>query len=205
MQSATYLVSDAMRNELRSATRELHARLDRHPVLSPLVRPNLSSELYALALNALYVINQPVEQRLAEFVMDQRLPLDFQSYERMPDLAADLQALGWPVPEPIWLGPRLASIGDFVGNMYVLTGSALGGQLIFRQVQVSLPAAATVGGRYFAGYGPSTAERWQGFLEFAASSCQRADLEDACRAARRLFQDMLLMLDDLPSFHHSNT
>jgi heme oxygenase len=204
MQSVAYVVSDVLRNELRSATRQLHARLDRHPVLSPLMRPGLTRDQYGLVLNALYAINLPVEKGLAGFAKANALPLDFLPYERMSQLVADLRQEGWKIPAPLWSGPRLDSMGDFVGTMYVLVGSALGGQMIFRQIQSSLPASATVGGRYFAGYGESTAELWQGFLEFAASTCSAADLEDARQAACRLFEAMLDRLDALPSFSRNN-
>jgi heme oxygenase len=189
-----------LRSELREATRDVHTLLDRHRVLAPLVRPGLTADQYGLALNALYAINQPVEARLAAFVERHNLPFDFFPYIRMPDLAADLSQQGWPSPAALWHGPDMNAIGDFIGCMYVLTGSALGGQVIFRQIQSSLPVTPQDGGRFFAGYGESTAAMWQGFLEFAAASCSAHDLPVARQAATNLFQNILTLLDSLPVF-----
>jgi heme oxygenase (biliverdin-IX-beta and delta-forming) len=200
MPSAPCLTPAALRDELRAATRDMHALLDRHPVLTPLVRPGLTEAQYGLALNALYAFNQPVEAVLASFVARRGLAFDFAAYQRLPDLAADLQQLGWRLPAPLWSGPRLKSVGDFVGCMYVMAGAALGGQVISRQIQASLGITPNSGGRFFAGCGPSTVERWQDFLDFAAATCTEDDLPDACRSATHLFQSMLTLLDSLPVF-----
>lgn len=195
-----FLTSDDLRSELRAATRDLHSLLDHHRVLAALVRPGLTLDQYGLALSALYVINRPVEENLAAFVRHSRLPFDFSPYIRMPRLAADLSQQGWPLPAVLWQGPEIPSIGAFVGCMYVLTGSALGGQVISRQIQSSLPVTPELGGRFFAGYGESTAAMWQDFLEFAAASCSDNDLPVARQAAANLFQNMLTLLDCLPVF-----
>jgi heme oxygenase (biliverdin-IX-beta and delta-forming) len=200
MPSSLCLTPEAVRGELRAATRDMHALLDRHPVLTPLVRPGLTAAQYGVAINALYAFNKPVEDVLANFVARRYLAFDFAAHARVADLAADLQQQGWRLPAPLWSGPRLQSIGDFVGCMYVMAGAALGGQVISRQIQASLAITPSTGGRFFAGCGASTAERWQDFLDFAASACTEDDLPDACRSATHLFQSMLTLLDSLPVF-----
>lgn len=203
MQASVYLTSDQLRSELRMATRDLHATLDHHPVLTPLVKPDLSAESYGRALCALYAINQPVEMALAGFAEQQVLSFDYAPYRRMKDLAADIKQQGWVLPSPMWSGPPIGGLGDFVGCMYVLTGSSLGGLVISRQVQRSLPVTAEAGGRFFAGDGELTATRWQDFLEFSAASCSSDDIAQASRAAAQLFQSMLSLLDNLPAFNRN--
>jgi heme oxygenase len=63
------------------------------------------------------------------------------------------QALRLHSPEAAW------------GALYVVEGSALGGQLIARQLSERLGITAERGGAFFAGWGERTGSRWREFRE----------------------------------------
>lgn len=59
---------------------------------------------------------------------------------RVPALAADLAALGRPMPAPMAL-PTPASPAEAWGMLYVIEGSRLGGAMLARRVAAGLPKA----------------------------------------------------------------
>ncbi|TFY98745.1 biliverdin-producing heme oxygenase [Ramlibacter rhizophilus] len=114
----------------------------------------------------------------------------FEAHRRGPWAAQDLQALGAPR-----LAPRAApQIGlpcaaSAFGSLYVLEGSALGGQVIGRHLRDTLGVTDTDGGRYFTGRGLHTGRLWKEFRErLQARVSTPADIERACHAARSTFE-----------------
>ena len=59
---------------------------------------------------------------------------------RSDAIAADLAALGEPMPKPVE-PPAFAGVGDLLGAAYVLEGSRLGGRVLERRVGPGLPKA----------------------------------------------------------------
>ncbi|NUZ07000.1 biliverdin-producing heme oxygenase [Piscinibacter koreensis] len=87
-------------------------------------------------------------------------------------LQRDMAALGNAAPrEPMAL-PRLHidSADAAWGSLYVLEGSALGGQVIARRVGRELGITPATGAAYFAGWGIETGARWRAF-------CERLEIE----------------------------
>ena len=86
-------------------------------------------------------------------------------------LKEDLEAMGAAgsdddvLPDSIMEASAVA--GDprsiFLGRMYVMEGSTLGGQYIARHVSETLGLADGEGNSYFRGYGEATGERWREF------------------------------------------
>lgn len=181
--------------ELRTATRDLHHRLDHHILLAPLVRSGIRMADYGLALQSLYAINAPTENAIADYIHARGLPFDYASRRRMPDLLADLDYLSLSIPHLAWAGPSICSSGQLVGSLYVLEGSALGGRVIFKQLQSTLKLSELTGGRFFAGHGEKTMPMWQEFWKFAADICPHEQLSDATEAATALFESILPLLD----------
>ncbi len=181
--------------ELRTATRDLHHRLDHHALLAPLVRSGLCMADYGLALQALYAINAPTETAIADYIDAQGLAFNYAARRRMPDLLNDLDFLNLNHPQMAWPGPTIRSSGQLVGCLYVLEGSALGGRVIFKQLQSALNLTEQTGGRFFAGNGEQTMPMWQAFWKFAADICPQEQLPDATAAAATLFENILALLD----------
>lgn len=115
----------------------------------------------------------------------------FDQRSRAPLLARDLAALGlqpFPMDDPV-AALALADTGAVFGSLYVLEGSALGGQLIARQVRERWGLGPDNGAAYFNGWGARTGAMWAEFREHLAQALGEDDaaLGSACAAAVATF------------------
>jgi heme oxygenase len=141
--------------ELRVATRSAHHRLDHHPLLQVLVRPERGLAPYAQALAALHGPLAALEALLAGLLPEGGFPA------RRPALEADLGQLGqcpWPLAAPL---PCATCDAERLGILYVLEGACLGGAFIARGLAARLPEAPH---SFFSSPGP---ERWARFQQLA--------------------------------------
>ncbi len=180
---------------LRDATRHLHHLLDHHVLLAPLLRADLDHIAYRAALCALHAINAPLEARLADYLATRHPDFDYAARRRADALAADIRWLGGEPPPPAWDGPAIRNDAELAGCLYVIEGSNLGGQVIYRQVAERLGVTPDGGGRYFHGHGERARALWDDFWHFAASLCPPDAHEAAAAAAAALFGDYLRLLD----------
>jgi heme oxygenase len=158
---------------LRAATRPAHRALDHHPLLAPLTRTPLTEKDYARALAALHGPQRAIENVLSGFAPEMQFP------PRLADLEADLDALGTtPLPLMAEL-PRFDSVDQLIGAMYVIEGSNLGGTVIVRLLDESLPAAMPR--LFFANSGGHA--RWGKFWEFATGYCLEENFAVTAEAA----------------------
>jgi heme oxygenase len=74
----------------------------------------------------------------------------------------------------------------FLGAMYVVEGSTLGGQQIARHVEETLGLNAKHGAAYFFGYGERTAEMWLAF-KMVLTEVPDAESEHVVAAAKAMF------------------
>jgi heme oxygenase len=175
---------------LRRATKTAHHALDHHPLLAALLSPSLTRTAYGDALAALHGIFAATEYALAPGA-----DVDFPHAPRLPALDADLAALG-RAPSPCL---SLIAVPDSgaarIGLLYVLEGSALGGQVLTRQIQATLGTDCPL--RFFAGAGESAAKkRWTHFWRYAEVHCRVEDIPQAEAAACALFKAFQTHLDD---------
>lgn len=183
---------------LRDATRQLHHLLDHHVLLAPLLRADLDHLAYRAALRALHAINAPLEARLADYLAARHPAFDYAGRRRADALAADIRWLGSEPPPPAWDGPAIRNDAELAGCLYVIEGSNLGGQVIYRQVAERLGVTPEGGGRYFHGHGGRAREVWDDFWHFAATICPPDAHGEAAAAAAGLFGDYLRLLDACP-------
>lgn len=85
--------------------------------------------------------------------------------------------------------PLLPSRAAAFGSMYVIEGSALGGQVIARQLADRFGNAHATGAAYFHGWGEQTGRLWREFCECLDIEIGSApvDIEAACVAAVQTF------------------
>jgi heme oxygenase len=110
-------------------------------------------------------------------------------------LQQDLRALGAaPLAGPVPV-PELATPAAAWGSLYVMEGSALGGQVITRELAAAglRPGA---GASYFHGFGPATGAMWREFRAVLEAELAPADrIPPACEAARQTFDHLSLLLE----------
>lgn len=165
-------------DRLRRETRSEHEAVE---ALLPLMSPGLTRELYGHVLARMYRVLSGWESWASEHAPP-RLASLIQERRRAPLLSADLTALGTPgaageesFSSAAWalrfpdaqLDPA-AFEAAFLGAMYVLEGSTLGGQYIARHVEEALGFTPGVGDAYFRGYGEQTGSMWQAFKRLLA-------------------------------------
>ena len=79
---------------------------------------------------------------------------------------------------------------EWIGALYVLEGSTLGGQLISRMISERLNVNGDSGGAFFRSYGDQVGPMWREFRAFAESAVPEAQREDAVRAAQETFESI---------------
>jgi heme oxygenase (biliverdin-IX-beta and delta-forming) len=110
-------------------------------------------------------------------------------------LQQDLRALGLQTPSERVCVPELRSAAAAWGSVYVLEGSALGGQLITRRL-AEAGLRPDCGAAYFHGWGEATAGLWR---EFRGVLEQQLDepgaIAQACDAACATFDSLSNLLE----------
>ena len=182
--------------EVRNRTRQQHEQLER----------DLSAEHYFDSLQSYrrllerwYGWLEPWE-RLAATEAPLSV-LEFMNHRwKTTWLQNDLQALG---DEPADGLPRAevpvpVSTASWIGTLYVLEGSTLGGQFISRTVEQELGLRFGRGYSFFRSYGEQVGSRWQEFRQFAEKHVAPDKIDEAVLAAEQTFQTIHGWLCPIP-------
>jgi heme oxygenase len=179
-------------DHLRERTRPQHESTES---LMPITTPGLTRAEYAVYLRGLHAALAPWERfaaahpppHLAQIVAERR---------RSALLEQDLRTLGAEIPAvapfPLAAIPGLNapaaadSTAAFLGAMYVVEGSSLGGQYIARHLESTLGLDATHGVAYFRGYGERTGSLWTQFKAVLAG-LPEAQEDRVVAAAQAMF------------------
>jgi heme oxygenase len=175
---------------LRAATREQHERIDRLMDLRRLQEP----AHYGRVLQVFDAFLGPWEEAVAQ-ALPTAWPAWLHQRSRRSFLLRDLRALGLQPAAPARLALRLPDAAAAWGSVYVMEGSALGGQVITRALAQSglQPASA-----YFHGWGADTGRMWQEFrIRLQAELAQPAWVEAACDSACQTFDALSALLEPL--------
>ncbi len=186
---------------LRDATRTRHEHLDAN---LPIARPGAGLEEYvhhARALAAWLQVLSPLLRLIDDGASAWRLD-DPARQEALHDDLADAAAALPPCAAPLARAAIDTALAACPGRQaavawgmaYVVEGSQLGGQWLYRRLAQPLAPHPL---RYLQGSGSRTAERWKDFTARLARNVQTpADIEAACAGARAAF-DALQRLYDL--------
>ncbi|MAP35264.1 MAG: hypothetical protein CME75_05645 [Halomonas sp.] len=179
---------------LKQETQADHHRVDHHPALRALLRPNVTMATYGAALACLYpaiaglenALSQAIEKRNSRYALTLREPL----------LRHDLTQLNQPLL-PAWCFAVPASVYEMVGMLYVLEGSRLGGEVIGRHAKRCL--GEQIPCRFFTET-PLTPAGWAGFWRFAEAICPSGSWPQILRGAQQAFSGFTKALtDSLPA------
>ena len=155
----------------------------------PLMAPDLTRATYARVLECMYPLLSAWEVWAAEHAPADLADL-VAARRRSPMMRDDLLTLNAPLPEVHAFDaakiPGLPSRAAFLGAMYVIEGSALGGQYIAAHVGPLLQLTPGAGCSYFAGYGAETGSKWNEFKAVVAAVDDR-DSVGVIAAAKAMF------------------
>jgi heme oxygenase len=170
---------------LRADTADHHASLEAH---LPLHASNLSRATYHALLLRFWGFYAPLEERLLAGPLQPQPAFDYRARRKTPKLQQDLHALG-DTPEQLSRTPqctelpRLSTLPQVLGCLYVVEGASLGGQLIARQVQASLGLGHDTGAQFFGGYGVDTGRHWRATGALLTDMALALDQDDAIVAS----------------------
>ena len=181
---------------LRSETSERHTVLEHR---LPLVDPRLSRDGYQSILEGFFGYYAPLEVQLSGASVWAELAFDFAARRKVPELEKDLLVLGRTAEELTRLPkcaklPKLETIPQVLGCLYVIEGSTLGGQIITRHLQANLGITPETGGAFFAGYGAETGARWQAFGAMITEAARFGGADEIVASANRTFETLELWL-----------
>lgn len=170
---------------LREATQEDHSAVE-----SSFSFPStgLNRTQYVATLERLYGIVQAWES-LAEDVAPPELQAMVRARARRELLAADIKFLGGSLPTRARVPlPRPAGRSEFLGALYVMEGSRLGGQFLARHVDDVLGLTDGRGTAYFRGFGDKTGSMWKELLAVFETQIPEEDSEIAIAVAKQTFR-----------------
>jgi heme oxygenase len=169
---------------LRVATAAAHARIEN--VLALETPSSLSH--YARVLRGFDCFLEAWEPSVARALPPHLRPW-FEPRRRSPLVARDLEALR--VPHDLMTAvalPTLDTGACALGSLYVLEGSALGGQVIAQRMQRWHGIGAHDGAAYFTGWGERTGAMWREFRHvLACEVTDAASRQAACAGAIATF------------------
>ena len=170
---------------LRALTRDEHERTEAQVSL---MDDNLTPAQYADVLRRFYPPVRGWELWAERGAPEAYRPL-LAARQRSGMLAADLSFWGAePLPEALgeaWFA-EFAGEAGFMGAMYVVEGSTLGGQYIARRLEERFGLAPGEGDAYFRGYGEATGARWRE-VKAALAALPAEQLPEVVGAAKRMF------------------
>ena len=177
---------------LRAETRAEHESTES---VMPLMQADFDREQYVSLLQKLYPVVRSWEQ-FAQENAPANLADTVQGRQRAGMIAEDLATLGAAVEDTTKIFPAGNIPGlhateptyraSFLGAMYVMEGSTLGGQYIARHLEERLGLTQGEGDAYFRGYGDRTGEMWRAF-KAVLSEVPEEQADDVIAAAKAMF------------------
>ncbi|CAN5671419.1 N/A [soil metagenome] len=170
---------------LRQATAADHSAVEDSV---PLMSSDLTLEVYVATLQRIYGIATAWET-----ASEQKAPLPMQAMlfarKRASRITNDLLFLGSePYSQLEPLIPDFQSEAEFLGAMYVMEGSRLGGSYIARHVASVLLLREGFGDTYFRGDPQSTSAMWKEFLEYLRVRISENETPKVIQGAKAMFQ-----------------
>jgi heme oxygenase len=111
----------------------------------------------------------------------------FAARQRHPLLVADLTFFDVAPLKETPLLPDLATPAAFLGAMYVMEGSTLGGQLISRHLEKAFALTGGNGYSFFQGHGVDTGRLWKEFATALESQAESLNQDEVVNGAKQMF------------------
>jgi heme oxygenase len=144
---------------------------------------------YDNLLQSFFSVYMPLEQKIQEFLLKNKV--DYQYQEKLPFLIKDLNYINQSNKLNILKRlevPNIASLEDFLGSLYVIEGSTLGGRLIQKMLKQHIDVESAA--QFFCPYGLDTQQHWNNTVSFINSftSSDSQFINRTCKSALDLFK-----------------
>jgi len=179
------MTNSLLSTHIKEETKKAHQELEKKVVLK--MKAIRSDADYADFLSSFYVYFNAVEQIIAPYITAEILP-DHSERRNSEYLKSDIQELGAKVAQPSEISlPKVNSLAEALGAMYVMEGSIMGGPII---VDILKKYGITKGFSFFSGYGPDTGKMWANFISVLNTKAgSEADQQKAIQAANQTFSN----------------
>lgn len=153
---------------LRAVTGPAHEALEQNRVTAVLMTPGVSLQDYTTYLQRLYGFMAPAEE-IVYTGTDTIMP-DIQQRIKAHLILEDLRALDLP-EEQLQSLPIFDAAGIYttqaekMAGMYVMEGSSLGGNVIFKHLHKTIGITPEKGAAYLTAYGAENGIMWKRFIE----------------------------------------
>ena len=154
---------------LKLSTAPIHRRLEEVNFLSG---PNPSYEDYVKFITATYQILVPLEKKLNTIFLENP-EIHFQMKNKSPLLLSDLNSCGVSLSQLSFSSflPEVSSVAQAFGALYVIEGSALGGQFLTKKLTSLYGSRLENSLSYLRGEGLKTFPLWKEFLGKLENYC----------------------------------
>lgn len=196
-----------LRAVLRQATAPSHERMHRHRGLAAAAAGSIAVSDYRLLLARLFGFHRAFETVMEASAREISIGFDLAERARSAAIESDLRVLGLN-SENIAELPRCDQIfiprseGAFMGALYVVEGSTLGGIQISRALAPVFGDGSDEGRRFFMGYGAGHGAMWRSLLdrleESAGNPAQEAAAIDGAITTFLVFENWMDGWDHLP-------
>ncbi len=148
---------------LRSETKHNHLALEK--AMIPGLKQATTPEAYAKILNVFYGYFKAIET-LLDAQLDEKIIPAYRERRKSHVILEDLKAmnLNGSLPPVATDLPKISTLYEALGAMYVLEGSTLGGQVITKMLKQNLNVNDTTYLNFFSGYGEETQKMWGSFM-----------------------------------------
>lgn len=175
---------------VKSATTEDHKNAEKHSYGAEIMSRTLNKQQYSQLLVANYMYIAAWEAQWSELMDYNSDNLHLDSRRKMELLEQDFAELGINKDDlPSLELPMPATKAQFLGRMYVIEGSTLGGAMISKQLMANSNLAG-LDFRFYGGYGPMLIPFWKQFLEELNAVTYEEDQAECIAWAKQSFQDM---------------
>jgi heme oxygenase (biliverdin-IX-beta and delta-forming) len=156
--------------KLKKETSYLHNKLESNRLLNKLTKSDISKEEYSKIILKFSSFFTPLEIKIFSFIEIFDIIPDIKQRRKSSLLSNDIQALknGLSNLEDVQKPklPEIISWEHAVGCFYVMEGSALGGRVIYKNINKNLNLSNVNGASFFYGYGEDTGLMWKKFVDY---------------------------------------
>ncbi|MFT4521214.1 MAG: heme oxygenase [Bacteroidia bacterium] len=176
-----------VRDRLKTETATQHAHTESFSYGKEIMSRTLNTSQYQELLIANYLYIKAWEDQWASLSFDVPESMNLQARRKSTWLVNDLKALGLDVSKlPVFTIASVSSYAAFLGRMYVIEGSTMGGAVISKQLALNEHLTG-YNFQFYGAYGPELLPMWRSFLAHLDAIATEDDSDETIAAAKESF------------------